>query len=183
MRSDVTPTPSKRAGRPRAARPDWQVAYAYDRWRPTLFANVADDTDPWRGGEVRTREANAGVLFPFRRVRWSQSLLGALHSSVDELTCGDTGNGPQATCEGGDTVRVARRALRGGWLLNDSQILRLLHQPRGRLERDRHHRVHARSARSRRRWRGGDPRCARLPARLAAPRGDRRTGRGCGGLG
>jgi dipeptidyl aminopeptidase/acylaminoacyl peptidase len=102
-------------------RPDWQVAYAYDRWRPTLFANVADDTDPWRGGEVRTREANAGVLFPFRRVRWSQSLLGALHSSVDELTCGDTGNGPQATCESGDTVRVARRALRAGWLLNDSR--------------------------------------------------------------
>ena len=49
----------------------------------------SDDTDPWRGGDVRTREANAGVLFPVRRVRWSQSLLAALHSSVDEFSCGD----------------------------------------------------------------------------------------------
>ena len=38
----------------RRARPDWQVAYAYDRWRPTLFAEFSDDTDPLRDGEVRT---------------------------------------------------------------------------------------------------------------------------------
>jgi hypothetical protein len=94
-------------------RPDWQVAYAYDRWRPTLFANVADDTDPWRDGEGRTREGNAGVLFPVRRVRWSQSVLGAFHSSVDELTC--------TACGSGGEARVARRALRGGWLLNASR--------------------------------------------------------------
>jgi hypothetical protein len=94
-------------------RPDWQVAYAYDRWRPTLFANVADDTDPWRDGDIRTREANLGVLFPVRRVRSSQSLLGAFHSSVDDLRCGDCG------LDG--AVRVARRALRAGWLVNDSR--------------------------------------------------------------
>ena len=103
------------------ARPDWQLAYAYDRWRPTLFANFADDTDPWRGGEVRTREANAGVLIPVRRVRWSQSLLGALHSSVDEFRCGDSGEGQQGPCGSVDTVRNVRRALRAGWLLNDSR--------------------------------------------------------------
>jgi Omp85 superfamily domain/WD40-like Beta Propeller Repeat len=89
------------------ARPDWQVAYAYDRWWPTLFANVADDTDPWRDGDLRTREANAGVLLPFRRVRWTQSLLGALHASADRLRC--TG------CPDDDIVR---RAVRGGWRVN-----------------------------------------------------------------
>jgi hypothetical protein len=94
-------------------RPDWQLAYAYDRWRPTLFANVADDTDPWRDGEMRTFEADAGLLFPIRRVRWSQSVLGAFHSSVDDFTC--TACGPN----GG--VRTTRRALRGGWLLNASR--------------------------------------------------------------
>jgi hypothetical protein len=94
-------------------RPDWQVAYAYDRWRPTLFANVADDTDPWRDGEVRTREGNAGVLFPVRRVRWSQSMLGAFHSSVDEFTC--------PACGADGEARVARRAVRGGWLVNASR--------------------------------------------------------------
>jgi WD40-like Beta Propeller Repeat len=95
------------------ARPDWQVAYAYDRWRPTLFANLADDTDPFRDGEVHTTEGNVGVLFPVRRVRWSQSILGAFHSSIDQFTCTDCGSDGH--------VRVARRGVRGGWLLNASR--------------------------------------------------------------
>jgi Tol biopolymer transport system component len=94
-------------------RPDWQVAYAYDRWRPTLFTNFSDDTDPFRDGVVRTREMNAGVLVPFRRVRWMQSLLGAFHSSVDDLSCSDCGTNGDA--------RISRRSLRGGWLLNASR--------------------------------------------------------------
>ena len=36
------------AGWSARARPDWQLAYAYDRWRPTLFASYSDDTDGWR---------------------------------------------------------------------------------------------------------------------------------------
>jgi hypothetical protein len=91
------------------ARPDWQVAYAYDRWWPTLFANVSDDTDPWRDGEVRTTEANTGVLLPFRRVRWSQSVLGALHASTDLYNC--------STCGVDGETRVARRSVRSGWIL------------------------------------------------------------------
>jgi hypothetical protein len=94
-------------------RPDWQAAYAYDRWRPTLFANVSDDTDPWRDGAVRTREANAGVLVPFRRVRWTQSLLGAFHSSIDDFTCSECGDDGR--------MRFNREALRAGWLLNASR--------------------------------------------------------------
>ena len=94
-------------------RPDWQIAYAYDRWRPTVFASVADDTNPFRDGERRTREGNAGMVFPVRRVRWSQSVLGAFHSSVDNLDC--------ETCGPDREVRVARRAVRGGWLLDASR--------------------------------------------------------------
>ena len=51
---------SRPGGPRRAARPDWQIAYAYDRWWPTLFVNVP--TIPIRGAaaSMRTREANAG---------------------------------------------------------------------------------------------------------------------------
>jgi len=91
-------------------RPDWQVEYAYDRWRPTLFGSASDDTDPWRDGEIRTREFNAGALVPFRRIRWTQSLLGALHSSTDRARC--TG------CPSGD---ITRRSVRGGWRMNASR--------------------------------------------------------------
>jgi Omp85 superfamily domain/WD40-like Beta Propeller Repeat len=91
-------------------RPDWQLAYAYDRWWPTLFANFSDDTDPWRGGELRTREVNAGVLLPVRRVRQAQSVLAAVHSSTDAFTC----NG----CGAGADDRASRRALRAGWLID-----------------------------------------------------------------
>ncbi len=92
------------------ARPDWQIAYAYDRWRPTLFAEYSDDTDPWRDGEIRTREVNAGVLLPFRRVRWTQSLLASMHASTDELTC--------VGCVNGNAMRIDRRGARGGWLVD-----------------------------------------------------------------
>jgi hypothetical protein len=92
------------------ARPDWQIAYAYDRWRPTIFADYADDTDPFRDGDIRTREVNAGMLLPFRRVRWTQSVLAAVHASTDELTC--TG------CTNAGSMRIDRRGVRGGWLVD-----------------------------------------------------------------
>jgi hypothetical protein len=92
------------------ARPDWQIAYAYDRWWPTVFADVSDDTDPFRDGDARSIEANAGVLLPFRRVRWSQSLLAAFHRSDDRLVC--------STCGPDGVVEATRSAVRGGWLVD-----------------------------------------------------------------
>ncbi|OFW03504.1 MAG: hypothetical protein A3H96_19865 [Acidobacteria bacterium RIFCSPLOWO2_02_FULL_67_36] len=89
------------------ARPDWQVAYAYDRWWPTLFANVSDDTDPWREGLVRTREANAGALLPFARVRRVQTALVALHASSDAFDCG--------ACDPAIAGVATRRAVRAAW--------------------------------------------------------------------
>jgi len=92
------------------ARPDWQAAYVYDRWWPTIFASVSDDTDPWRGAEIRTREGNAGMLLPFRRIRRSQSILAALHASTDELICGPCV--PET---------VTRRAARAGWRVSSAR--------------------------------------------------------------
>jgi hypothetical protein len=95
------------------ARPDWSVAYAYDRWWPTLFASVSDDTDPWRGGEIETREVNAGALFTVARVRWSQSFLAAIDASRDTFACGPCVMPPQPD--------VTRGAIRSGWILENAK--------------------------------------------------------------
>ncbi len=88
------------------ARPDWQVAYAYDRWRPTLFAAYSDDTDGWREGEVRTREVEAGALLSWRRVRSVRSMLVSLDVSDDHYEC--------AACEEPIDAAVRRTSGRGG---------------------------------------------------------------------
>jgi Omp85 superfamily domain/WD40-like Beta Propeller Repeat len=98
-------------------RPDWHAAYAYDRWRPTLFASYADDTDPIRGGTVRSRELFAGVLLPFRHLRWTQTLLAGFDAQTDTRSC-TTINSECRTPDG----RRDLRSLRGGWL-HDSRRL------------------------------------------------------------
>jgi WD40-like Beta Propeller Repeat len=94
-------------------RPDWQVAYAYDRWRPTLFADVSDDTDPFRDGTVRSREGNAGVLLPFRRVRRTETVLAAFNASSDRFDC--------STCGEGGITSLRRRAVRLGWSFDSAK--------------------------------------------------------------
>jgi Omp85 superfamily domain len=88
-------------------RPDWSVAYAYDRWWPTPFVSVSDDTDPWQGGEIQTRELNAGALFSVARVRWSQTVLAALNASEDTFSC--------ESCSEPAPQEVRRGAIRAGW--------------------------------------------------------------------
>jgi hypothetical protein len=95
------------------ARPDWSFSYAYDRWRPTLFASVSDDTDPWRDGDVRTRELSAGVLFTHQRVRYVSSTLAAFDGSTDEFNC--------ALCPRPVAQTIRRRALHVGWRFNNAQ--------------------------------------------------------------
>jgi len=94
-------------------RPDWSVAYAYDRWWPTLFVNVSDDTDPFRSGEIRTREVNAGAVFVVARVRWAQAILASLNASHDAFSC--------EGCEAPLPSDVKRGALRTGWILNTAK--------------------------------------------------------------
>jgi hypothetical protein len=94
-------------------RPDWSLAYVYDRWWPTLFANVSDDTDPFRSGEVRTREVNAGAVFVVARVRWSQAVLTSLNASRDTFSC--------EGCDAPLPHDVKRGAIRTGWILDTSK--------------------------------------------------------------
>ena len=100
------------AGWSARARPDWQIAYAYDRWRPTLFAAFSDDTDPWRDGTVRTRELDAGLLLPFQRVRSSQSVIAALHVGRDDYEC--------PACERPVLASIERRSLRSGYAFGNA---------------------------------------------------------------
>jgi hypothetical protein len=88
-------------------RPDWSVGYAYDRWWPTLFASVSDDTDPWQQGEIRTREVNAGALFVARQVRHTQTALASFHASTNDFDC--------AECSPPLDSAIKRRAVRLGW--------------------------------------------------------------------
>jgi hypothetical protein len=100
------------------ARPDWQVGYAYDRWRPTFYAVASDDTDPWRGGERRTVEAEVGMLLPSRRVRWTQTVLAEIHGSNEQFTCAS----PSADCGDIDGLRVRRTSLRTGLSINAARM-------------------------------------------------------------
>lgn len=94
-------------------RPDWSAAYAYDRWRPTLFVDVSDDEDPWRSGHVRTREVNAGAVVAFRRVRRTQTVIGSYHAARERLDC--------VSCEPSVFGEADRRAIRGGWVYDSSR--------------------------------------------------------------
>ena len=89
------------------SRPDWRIAYAYDRWRPTFFVSLGDDTDPWRDGEARTREADAGLLLRVPHVRFSHATFASFHRSVDALSCG--------TCDPAVDAAMDRSSLRFGW--------------------------------------------------------------------
>lgn len=88
-------------------RADWYAIYIYDRWRPRLFADTSENTDAWLGGEVRTRELNAGASVPFRTVRRAQSLFASFHLSSERFEC--------PACVTPADVSVQRRALRAGW--------------------------------------------------------------------
>jgi hypothetical protein len=99
------------------ARPDWHAAYAYDRWRPTLVASYSDDTDPIRGGTLRSRELFAGARLPFRHLRWSETIFAGFDALNDTVTCAET-VGPCRTRE----ARRDLRSVRGGWLHDSRRI-------------------------------------------------------------
>jgi hypothetical protein len=68
-------------GGPQSGRPDWSTAYAYSRWRPTVYVAASDTTSflsmasPGTGvpdAELREWSVAAGVRLPVRRVRHQQ---------------------------------------------------------------------------------------------------------------
>jgi hypothetical protein len=77
--------------RPAAATPDWAIAYAYDRWRPSFFGNASSTTSffavPDAQGDAVTitaqdRDIEAGVVLPFRRVRHIHRVLATVRRAV-----------------------------------------------------------------------------------------------------
>jgi hypothetical protein len=65
-------------------RPDWDVSYAYDRWRPTLFVSASDDVTVWQEADYRETSVDAGFSLPFRTVRRRQVVFGAFHATHEE---------------------------------------------------------------------------------------------------
>jgi hypothetical protein len=99
-------------------RPDWSAAYVYQRWQPALFVVGQDETTVFNavtraGSSVplaqREQQVDVGVLRPFRRIRWFQSVSGAYH--LDRTTT--------------TTAAVARTAnrsgVRGAWLFSSAK--------------------------------------------------------------
>ena len=86
-----TPTPS-------AAQPDWQLSYAYNRWRPTLFVIAASETSFFAGpatdagtptsAVLRERQIEAGVIVPVRHARAQHAARFSVVRAVDEYTLG-----------------------------------------------------------------------------------------------
>ena len=74
---------------------------------------MSDDTDPWRDGEVRTREVNAGAVFVTRRVRRTHTVLAAFNASSDGFEC--------ARCADPVDTTVRRRAVRVGLSVDNTK--------------------------------------------------------------
>ncbi|MGE5812966.1 MAG: BamA/TamA family outer membrane protein [Acidobacteriota bacterium] len=66
------------------ARPDWDVSYAYDRWRPTVFVSAADDLTVWQGADYRETSIESGLVVPFNTIRRGQLLYGSVHATREE---------------------------------------------------------------------------------------------------
>jgi hypothetical protein len=102
-----------RATTPGRATPDWLVAYAYNRWRPSFFLSASGETAFFAGpatdtglpsdATVRNRQVEAGVFLPVRRVRVSHRAVASILRSVDDYSLSD-----------GD-VSLNRTAARAGW--------------------------------------------------------------------
>jgi outer membrane protein assembly factor BamA len=94
-------------------RPDVTVFYAYDRWRPTLYAELSDETTPLllpatadlaeRPVAIRERSIEAGVLFRNRHVRHSETWLASYRFDRASVT------GPF------DEGEARRGSVRAGW--------------------------------------------------------------------
>jgi hypothetical protein len=119
------------AVRPNAATPDWNIYYAYSRWRPTLWVNASNDTSFFSGpptdtgtptsATLREREIEAGVLFPIRHVRVSHLALFSMLSAADHFMRPE-----------GDFTRD-RVAARGGWATNTAHLYGYSISPEGGL--------------------------------------------------
>jgi hypothetical protein len=83
---------------PRAAEPDWQVSYLYDRWRPTVYATATSETSFFAGPATdagaptsatrRARQLEGGVIVPIRHARAQHAARLSVVRAVDDYTLG-----------------------------------------------------------------------------------------------
>lgn len=99
-----------------AAQPDWQLGYAYDRWRPTFVAAASDDRSTFQEAEYRDRTFDVGAFVRFRRVLRLQTLSTSFHASEEARDC-VIGAG----CAEPGRTAIDRRAVRGGWFLTTAR--------------------------------------------------------------
>jgi hypothetical protein len=105
---------------PAAISPDWNLSYAYARWRPTLWAGASRSTSFFSGpatdlgtptaATLREREVQAGVLLPIRHARVSHLALVSFIAAEDDYTL-----------VSGDLSRD-RTALRGAWATTSAHL-------------------------------------------------------------
>jgi hypothetical protein len=101
------------ADSPNAVAPDWQIAYAYNRWRPSLWVAASSDTTFFAGPPTeagipsaatrRSDRVEAGLLFPVHHVRRSHTTLVSALRASDRLT------------SPGGTRSLSRTSLRAAW--------------------------------------------------------------------
>ena len=117
------------AAKPSAATPDWNIYYAYDRWRPTLWISASNATSFFSGpatdagtptaATLGERQVEAGVLFPIRHVRVSHVALFSMLSAVDDYTLAQ-----------GHLSRD-RAAVRGAWATTTAHLYGYSVSPEG----------------------------------------------------
>ncbi|PYR37495.1 MAG: hypothetical protein DMF89_06485 [Acidobacteria bacterium] len=111
---------------PNRSQPDWQVAYAYARFRPTLFLSASSETTLGAGAidasghpsstTLRERTVQAGVFVPFTHVRTdSRALLSVVAGPSDYIA-----ETPQGTLVQGPALD--RTSVRAGWSTNTVHV-------------------------------------------------------------
>jgi hypothetical protein len=104
---------------PNRATADWQISYAYNRWRPTFWVSASSSTSFFEGivddagipltTTRRERAMEAGVLFPVRHVRVSQTAISSIvHASDTFILPGDQLTRNRTAWRGGWSIRSAR---------------------------------------------------------------------------
>jgi hypothetical protein len=106
------------APKPPTSRPDWNVYYAYRRWRPVFWATTESSTTFFAGpasatGEplpvtLRERQIEGGLLFPMVHARTSHQALFSVLRSKDEFTdLKNAGSRDRASIRGGASTVTA----------------------------------------------------------------------------
>ena len=81
---------------PRAAEPDWQLIYLYNRWRPTVYVSATSETSFFAGPATdagaptsatrRARQLEGGVIVPIRHARIQHAARLSVSRAVDDYT-------------------------------------------------------------------------------------------------